>query len=59
MKACFLRCVSLLLLILLFTGCGEVKLSTPEKAAWKQCSRLLAKISGELSACGYDSPAEK
>ena len=40
MKACFLRCVSLLLLILLFTGCGEVKLSTPEKAAWKQCSRL-------------------
>lgn len=59
MKACFLRCVSLLLLMLLFTGCGEVMLSTPEKAAWKQCSRLLAKISGELSACGYDSPAEK
>jgi len=59
MKARSLRCVSFLLFILLLTGCGEVKLSAPEKAAWKQCNRLLAKIGGELSACGYDPPTEK
>lgn len=59
MKARVLRCVAILILALLLSGCGEIKLSAPEKAAWKQCGRLLSQISGELSACGYDSTTGK
>lgn len=59
MRRKLLWCTAVLLLAMLLAGCGGMKLSSPEKAAWRQCSRVLPQIKGALSASGFDPPTKK